>query len=219
MSAKFRLPVLVALWLPVAAFAAGSATIKASSGELKINWRNDQTLRMQKAGDKNYMVVRDGKAYSVVMTGGTPRVMDLSGMMGMAHAMAGKRGHSRGPASYLKPGSFKDTGRTESVAGIEGEVYRMSWTDHKGRHREADAVLSDDPRAVDMTRAYLGSIRSMFQDAKIGDFQKAMPGSAKGLLRVGKQFRVESLSGDMPPESLFELPARPMTLQQMMRGG
>lgn len=203
------------LVLPGITLAGGQATLRTGDGVAsEILWQDAQTLRMQNAGDQDYFIVRDGKAYAVSRRGGKPMVLDMGAMLQMMRGAG--RGNDQQP-SFPQPGSFEATGERETVAGIEGEVYRMSWTDHTGRERTQEVVLTDRPLVVEMTRAYLGSVGAMFDGENASGFQQAMPGGHQGLLRVGEDFRLVSISGDTPGDGPFELPAEPTSLQQMMQ--
>jgi hypothetical protein len=224
MSAAIRMSLFLIVAVPALAIAGGKATLQAASGTghattIHIEWQNSRTLRMQTDGGPSYFIARDGKAYSVTMNDGRPMVMDMASMMSMMRgAPKGGAVGAKAPA-FADPGSFEATGATETVAGVKGDVYRMQWTDAHGKHKTQDVVLTDDPTVVEMTRAYFGSVSSMFGNSDASRFQDKMPGNDQGLLRVGDQFRVESISHENPADSRFKLPAKPMSLQQMMRGG
>lgn len=209
--------------LPLAAIAGGRATLVAGKtggrDTVKLAWRDTHTLRMGTNQNADYMLMTGGKAYSVHKEGGKTRVMDMSSMMDMMRGM-GRSQNKQQKFDFMKPGSIDDTGKTETVAGVEGEVYHMTWTDKDGKHREADMVLTDDDTVVEMTHAYMNSIGAMFGDDKATHgFGDALPDDAQGVLRVGDQYLVKSISDDTPPASEFELPAEPMDLRQMMMQG
>lgn len=202
--------------LPLTGLAAGSATLGTGQATSRILWQDSDTLRMQQgSNDGDYFLVRDGTAYSVTNRGGKPMVIDMGAMLQM---MRGAAGSQDAQPNLPQPGSFEATGDRETVAGIPGQVYRMQWTDGQGQQHKQEVVLTDDPRVVEMTRAYLGSIGAMFGGESASGFQQAMPADARGLLRVGQDFRLVEISDAQPAESEFELPAEPTSLQDMMRG-
>lgn len=224
MGVDLRRILLLLAAVPTVAFAGGTATLQtgAEGGRhsvmMNIAWQNEQTFRMQAEGQPAYFIVRDGKAYSVSMHNGQPMVMDMGAMMSMMRGQGGGPAGANRP-TIPEPGSFEATGKTETVAGVKGRVYRVQWTDEDGRRRTQDVVLTDDPVVVEMTRAYFGAIGSMFGGDDPQRFADAMPGDDTGMLRAGDDFRVTAISGENPPDSRFELPAPPMDLQQMMGGG
>lgn len=204
--------------LPTTALAGGKAALAAGGNTLHIAWRDAETLRMETGDDSSYFIMRDGKAYSVTQAGGTPRVMDMAAMMQMMRAMGGQSAPQPAPDSFGSVGKVEATGATETVAGIKGRVYRMTWTDPDGSKHSGEAVLTDDPLAVQMTSAYLGSVTAMFGSDNSSSFQSGLPGKDRGLLRVGDSFQVTSISRTDPPASAFELPAEPMDMSKMFGG-
>ena len=221
-----------AVLLPTAAWAGGSAVIETSGAraagmqmsgsEIHVQWQDDDTVRVENAGEDSYIIADDGKAYSVTMTDGRPQVMDMGGMLQMMRARSGGAKDPVGEGAFGSIDSVEPTGETETVAGIEGRVYRVTATDGSGGTRTETMVLTDDPRVVGMTRAYLGSIAAMFGSSdgagSLSQWQDGLPGDDKGLLRSGHDFRVTSISGGEPSPDAFELPAQPMDLNKMMQG-
>lgn len=220
------------LLLPCAALAGGKATVvtttapvqqpgRSSAGAgkpstMKITWRDANTMRMDIGDGADYMLVRDGKMYSVSHSGGKTMVMDMAGMGAMVQAMGSKGGKKENPFGSID--SVEATGATNTVAGIKGRVYHMTWTNPDGSKKSGDAVLTDDPLAVEMTRTYFGSMGSMFGADATTAFLNALPGKDRGLLRMGDQFRIDSISRTEPPASTFKLPAKPVSLKSMMQG-
>lgn len=234
MTRVFQLPLLnvaiALLLLPCAALAGGKATMVTTSqptqvggqsmggGETTatITWRDAGTMRMDFGDDAGSLITRDGKTYSVSQSGGKTQVMDMSAMMKMMQAMGGQRSQSKNPFGSID--SVQATGATDTVAGIKGRVYHMTWTDPDGSKKSGDAVLTDDPLVVEMTLAYLGSMGGMVGADTTKAFQNALPGKDRGLLRMGDQVQVKSISRADPPASAFKLPAKPMDMQSIMGG-
>lgn len=182
-----------------------------------LTWHDSNTMRMD-FGDKNAgsLIVRDGKTYSVSHRDGRIQVMDMSVMMKMMQAVGGQSLSSKNLFGSIN--SVKATGATETVAGIEGRVYHLTWTDPDGSHQSGDAVLTDNPLVEEMTRVYLGAMTGMVGADTTRAFQNALPGKDRGLLRMSDQVRVESISRADLPTSTFDLPAKPMDLQGLIRG-
>lgn len=197
--------------------AAGRASVDvAGEGErvrLDLAWRDATTVRMDFDRQPAYMLVRDGKVYSVSTAEGRTMVMDMSAMQGM---MGNRGGQSprMAPDRAAEVAAFEPTGETEEVAGIEGQVYRVVWRDGRGRERTDEAVLSGDGLAVEMSHAWRA-----FAAASGGDDMDALgrrfDAAGKGVLRFGDTFRVTELSGETPPAARFELPAEPMQIPGM----
>lgn len=206
------------LLVPAAALAAGSARLRADtesgSTVMNVSWSGDGALRMDTSDSPGHFIVRDGKAYMVMQQGGRTLVMDLASMMKMA---AGQSGGLPSGNSFGRVESITATGASETVAGIEGRVYEVTWTDGDGKRRSGEVVLTDDPLVAEMTQAYLAAVQAM-SGADTTAYRQSLPEGERGLLRSGDDFRIESISGDAPAADAFELPAEPMDLQKMMQG-
>lgn len=216
-----RLALTVLAALPVIAAAGGKATIETGAApgpEMEIVWQDSDTLRLQEAGDSDYFIVRDGTTYlvNVGKKGDDVRVIDMASMV---KVMGGATGQSseNGVSDIGEVGSVEANGKTETVAGVTGRVYHMTWTSPNGETRTQEIVLTDDATVVEMTRAYVGSIQALLADSrKIGGLLRALPDDDRGVLRIGDQFEVQSISAASPPDSTFELPAEPVDLEKLM---
>lgn len=216
MQRKLWLFITLLTLLPATALAGGSAKMQTGDTTMQVVWQDENTLRTGGEDASSYLIVRDGKAYSVSTANGQPRVMEMAGMLKMMQAMAGESQNQESRFGHVD--SVEKTGASETVAGIEGRVYLITTTDPNGKTETVETVLTDNPLVVEMTRAYLGSMQAMFGGDDLGAFMDALPDDEHGLLRAGEDFRLLSIASDDPPASLFELPAEPMNLQQMMKG-
>lgn len=217
------------LLLPCIALAGGKATMKTTSQPIQVGaqpvgggestmtlvWRDAKTMRMD-FGDDAALIIRDGKTYSISQSDGQIQVMDMAAMMKMMQAVSGQGTQGKNPLGSID--SVKATGATETVAGIKGRVYHMTWTNPDGKQQSGDAVLTNDPLVVEMTVAWLGSMSGMVDADTANAFLDGLPSKDRGLLRMGNQIQVESVSRSDPPASTFELPAKPMDLQSLMGG-
>jgi len=225
---RLRRAMMVALLLPCAALAGGKASLvmdrapvsaagQSMSGKTStatVTWRDAETVRMDFDDQSSYLLMREGKVYSVSQSGGEAQVMDMSVMRKLMQSM-GKSG-TENPFGNVD--SVEATGATETVAGIKGRAYHMNWTDGAGSRQSGNAVLTDDPLVVEMTRVYIGVMAGMVGEDMPRAFQGALPGKNRGLLRMGDQFRVDSIRSAEPPASTFALPAKPMDMQSLMGG-
>lgn len=186
--------------------AGGSASIASEGEDMRLEY-TDNKVRMHIAGqgDNAYMLLLDDRVYSVA----GDLVIDASSMLQQFSDQAPTPGDSM--ASFH---GLEATGRTESVAGIRGEVYVVDFTDGDGRRQQKEAVLSDDKRAVDMQRAFMHFVHTMSQASGgldgAKDLEEAL--GERGILRMGKQMRVAEISGETPPDARFELPSEPRSL-------
>lgn len=216
------------LVLPGMALAGGKATLITTSEPVQmgghsvgggesvttLSWQDVDTMRLDMDDEGNALIKRDGKTYSISQDNGQPQVMDVTAMMQAMQAMGAEDGQSENPFGSID--SIEPTNKTETVAGIKGRVYHMTWTNPGGPQQSGDVVLTDDPLVVEMTRAYLGSMGGM-TDADAGSvWEDALPANDRGLLRMGDQMRVKSISRAEPPAASFELPAKPVDLKSLM---
>lgn len=209
--------VALCLLLPLHALAAGTAKLEVrsqqSTSKMDISWR-DTHMRLDLPGQSGgYMVVRGDKAYSVTQQQGQTMVLDMSSLKEMGQA-GNKGGEVQTNIGSLD--EFEATGEKETVAGLEGEVYRVAWTDPDGETHQDTAVLSDNAIVRDMTDAFRRATEAMGGEGT-DPFADALRERDAGVLRFADDFRVLSVSDEAPSAGDFELPAEPMSLQDMMR--
>lgn len=216
---KIKLQKLVlasALFIPLPLLAAGTATLLTDNESSKLAWVDQQTVRMDVPADNGYMVLRDSKVYMVNpnASDGMPTVMEVGGMIqGMAAAM----GESDNSPLSQQVESIEATGKTEVVAGITGDVYDVTIKDGKGNIENKQMVLTSDPLVVEMTEAFFGLTGTMVGVERISEFSNALPDKNRGLLRVGDEMVLQSISSDAPAANTFELPAKPTDMGSMMQ--
>lgn len=201
------------------AWAGGNATWSADGQSMSIAWRDAQTVRMEVQGG-DYMLVRGGKAYMISHRGGQPMVIDLSAMRQAMDQMAGSPGPAA-PAAGPSGGDIlveiEATGRKETVAGIDGEVYRIVYRDDSGQGTR-EMVLSEDPLAVEMTQAWFATIQALSGGNGGADrMDRELAERGLGLLRAGDDFKVSSVSAETRAAGDFELPAEPQAMPGMGR--
>jgi len=208
------LTLLSLLFLAGPALAGGQAVIRAGGADVQqqmnIAWDGDR-VRLDMPDQEAYMLVLDGKGYSVSNAGGRLIVMDLSSL-----PQHRGQGQSPAPETVARITRLENTGKEETIAGIEGEVYEMAWIDGQGNAHEGDAVLTDDSLVREMQEAFWAFSQAVSQqDEKIGTRLRE---EGLATLRVKQDFVLEEISADTRPAEDFTLPAEPMDMQQMMRG-
>lgn len=211
MKKRLLLSLICLCWLPAFAWAAGSATIQTGGSQLTVYWQDVGTVRLDPAEGNQYTVIKDGEMYSVSFSDGQPQVMKMGGMM-RAMGEAAKNQASQAPFS-TDVQEIQATGRSEKLAGMTGEVYIV--TDEKGETHEV--VLTDNPLAEEMTRAYMQIINIFAGEEGVDKVMAAFPDGKQGMLRSDDDYRVVSISNDTPADELFELPAKPKDMGQLMQ--
>jgi len=207
---------LAAMLLPLAALAGGTATIQTSGDTMQIAWQDDGAVRIDTAGKSAYMIGRNGKLYSVRMENGQPQVIDMTGMIKMLAAVAGKSGDM--PTPFGQIDSITATGDSATVAGIEGRVYKVTVTDSDGQTETRKTVLTDDPLVVAMTQTYVDALLGALAPKVAASLNAKLPADDRGLLRSGDgDFVLIAISGEEPDASLFKLPAKPKDMGNLIQ--
>lgn len=207
---------MAAVMLPLITLAGGTATIEANGETSKLHWQDNGNLRMGLGQADGYLIVRQGTPYTVINRGGTPMVMDMSGMLKAFASMGGKSAHDKSPFGSID--TVTATGKSETVADIKGDIYQITVTDADGKTQTMEAVLTTDPMVQEMTHAYMAGIQTMLgTDDMTRNFLDKLPADKRGLLRAGDDFKLVSIAGDAPAPDLFVLPAKPQSLGSMMQ--
>lgn len=208
------LVLLAALLLPLTALAGGTATFQTSGDTMQLAWQDGGAVRMKTSERPGYMLMRDGKLYSITVQDGKTSVMDISGMIKMFSAMAGKKS----VASFGRIDSIEATGDSATVAGIDGHIYRITMTDSDGKTTTKKTVLTDNPLVVEMTTAYVDALLGTLAPDIAQNLNTKLPADERGLLQSGgDDFKLVSISGAEPDAQLFELPAKPSSLGSMIQ--
>ena len=201
----------------------GTATFKGTEGGSsaisQFEYLNETTARMNMQSDGkdagSYMLFRDGKALVVANVEGQTMVMDMASMSKMASGFGTSAGQqTQGFTSSIQ--SMKATGKSETVAGIKGELYKLKWTEN-GTIREDDLVVTRDTDVVGYTRAWMTVVRSIEgagvkQEVKGDHLVARLEKDKLGILRLGERFELVSIDSKRPDESHFVVPAATMQM-------
>lgn len=207
---------LMAASLP--ALADGQAVIQAMSPDsdeqtdMSVRWADDN-LRMDFPGEQaGYMLIQGDKGHMVTEAEDQTIIMDLSMLSELAKQMSGEQENPAGASSLEQ---LEATGDTETVAGIEGEVYAIAWTDNGGNSHEETIVLSDNTQVRELLDAFHN-----YQKALIGEpdpIAEALEALGMGMLRQGDSFLIVSVNDETPDTSIFTLPEDGVTFEEMIR--
>ena len=178
----------------------GTQTIRYADKQhvrLNMSGAGNRKMSMMKLGDKVYMI-----------NGNTVQDLDqLAQMM----AMMGKG--AKGNKAKRTDITYEDTGRTETIAGIQGKVYRFV-----ERGKKHEIVLADDK---DLHAAALGVVEiakamsaMMPADSKNMMRQNA-PIKSMAMLRLDNNMHLQSIDRKKIQNSLFKLPGKPQQLGGM----
>ncbi len=185
---------------------AGSAVVERPGGDASERMLFEYqggNLRVQASQDiDGYLLYREGKAY--VVAGGM--VMDAESITGMFGGKAQSLpGLGDASSKLAKVRSLTDTGRKQTLAGIEGRVHVLRYEDDKGKEHSEEIVLSRDARAREFFEALDGFLSGMLKESAGGDVELRRRIRGQGVLRFGDDLQVASFGPDPAPER-FELP-------------
>lgn len=216
---------MFAMFFSAAVWAGGTAVIgSGNAGEQATLEYDGGKIRLsaEHQGRDGYLVVDGNNAYAVSLENGQPTVLDLAAMGKMIGVLGGAAGqsplqleHGMGEVQAVNP-----LGRAEVVAGITGQLYELVYLDEEGARQTGEAVLSTDPRALELTRALLQLSRVMAavfdQPADPLDaLGRSLLDEGLGLLRIGNEMRLLSLDAQTPAAGRFALPAEPGSMPDL----
>lgn len=187
-------------------WAAGSAVLEAEEGgRMQLEYDGDRVRMSADGMEDGYLIIREGRMYTV--SGDT--VIDASSMFGM---FSDSLQTPAGDVTQVH--ELKATGRRETVAGIAGEVHLLDYTDEEGKRQQQEVVLSNDRRAVELQQAWMTMAEAvasaMGEEDVDASLNKAL--GQRGILRIGNDMRVHSLSDRRPAAARFELPSEPQDM-------
>lgn len=227
------LALLLLLSIP-SANAGGSAELESGSGADRQRTTlefDGAMLRMTpqvKSGDgEHYVIFRDGKLYSVSVTGEQTMVIETTAMMKlMGKAVAEQMKMDTGLDDIAQYHGLNPTGRSETHAGITGEVYTVDYTTRAGKREQTEMVLAKNGTLVEMSEAMTAFSGAMA--TALGKGRDDTPGARAladefkrrklGILRVQDDLRLTRLDTGSPKSARFTLPAEPTAMPAGMEG-
>jgi hypothetical protein len=197
---------------------AGTATVSSGDGGTSTFEYSADALRInaEAANSNSYVIVRDGSMYSVMDNDGQIMVIDAGSMMKGFSGFASQAAPSQLDSKVI---SLKDTGKNETVAGVKGDIYELLFEEKDGTERTEEVVLSKDKRAREfrdalfMMMSFAKDIASDEAMEQGRDMRKRLEKMNVGILRMGTEMTVTSISGEKVAASRFALPAEPMNLE------
>lgn len=214
----FLLAVAVAA-LPAAALADIVGTYQAGAAKerqtMTISYKDDNSIRMD-VGNNSWMLVTGSKAYMVTQDDGETTVIDIDSLPKFAMP----KGKPVAKADGKEPKVvINKTGRTETIAGIKGDVY-----DIRVDNERHEVVLSTDKKAQVLNKAFMALSKRMAQSLGADmsaqlelASREAQKHGYGGLLRSNQDFVLQSLKETALPASHYALPkgAAPMQMPAM----
>lgn len=214
MATRFAIGFALGLAVSVPALADVTGTYQMEDTRMVISVRDDNHVRMD-VDKNNFLLLTGSKTYSVRKEGKGWVAMDMAEIGKMTSAMGGMP-FAGADEDYddSADGEFRDTGRTETVAGYKGRVYEV--TDADGERYEV--VLTNHKDITSLTR---GMVRFGQQSAQNMGFADAMDlpldvvnSGYTGMLRQDKNVKLLSVDTSDKGKGYFELPSG-TTMQTM----
>jgi len=172
-----------------------------------IYYQDAKHVRLETPG-QGYMLLTGGKMYTVVRRNGQTMVMDLEKMGEMLQKYRNQQ--HQNPPKEKKPGkiSISKTDQTETVAGYQGVVHRVT-VDGKTMRM----VLTNNSDVIKLTHGFMETMLKMGQTLthKSGaSSEKVLKQIEKtgygGLLKQQHGFELKSLKKEDKPDSFYALP-------------
>lgn len=211
--------------MPAFAWAGGKVVIEAGSGQERMQsameFEGDMLrmdMEMEDVEGEVYLLMREGTLYSVTNQGGEPMVVDLSSLGEMFGGLTEQVQQVDGNNNMEELITLDDTGRTENIAGITGDVYIATYTDASGQRMTDEVVLGSHPVLREMTGVMMtlgGTLSEESQGAAEDEAMQELLGKGDGILRFGSDYRVLSIEETSPAVARFELPAEPQQIPSL----
>ncbi|MDX9873293.1 MAG: DUF4412 domain-containing protein [Spongiibacteraceae bacterium] len=210
-----KLLLLALIPFALSSHAAVKGTYRLEDGkQLQLIYLDPQRIRMT-MGEEAQLVLRDGTTWMLSKQAGQWMAMDLKSMGGLMQAVRRPAAIEDQKADEV---SMRSLGRTETVAGYEGEV----WEIRSGEERY-EVVLSDHPDVRELTEGWrymaekLASSFGVEAAQQLQEALAAMPARQTGLLRqgnnmilIGIETDVTASDADMPPgTTTMQMPSIP----------
>ncbi len=182
---------------------------------VKVYYQDDDHLRMD-VGNDTYLLIIGDKAYTVMNQGGQKMVMDMAAMGGAMKAFGGAamqqaetRAQSYDPASV----AYGKTGKKETIAGYEGELYEVSVKGPNGLEKY-EFVASRNKDVIQLQKAFqmIGErmAKTLMSKDTLAGFNRAAEMAESqnigGMLRYGNDMVLKSLEKKDLPADMFLLP-------------
>lgn len=209
------------LMLPLCHAAAGGMAVIQGENQRRYSLEYDGTqLRLQSDAHRGiHVIAQSGTVYAVTTAAGHPLVVEGQAALGLLARTNGNQGLT-GNEDIARFISLEATGGRETVAGLAGALYRLSYVDRQGKTQAAELVLGAQPAVVELTQA-AGNLAADFQrrsgvaNQGAQDLLRELAQRNLGLLRFGRHFRLVSLDERTPSADRFTLPAQAMQLKQL----
>jgi len=171
---------------------------------IEFNARGDLRVGGGTMPESMGMIARDGHFYFFGEIDGKPAVVDMEAAQKKAQAKGMKKEEAPPPAETFK--SLRPAGRRQTVAGLEGEVFIVTWAAGDAT-REEEVVLTRDPRLAPVLKT-LGAVPEMGEKTAAVWLREAVIARGYFLLSSERE-QVVALDFAEVPAERFALKAKP----------
>ncbi|MFW2440445.1 MAG: hypothetical protein ACN4GR_13875 [Arenicellales bacterium] len=205
--------------------ASGIAKFKGMDGgkpyTLSLEYLDQTTSRIDmdtKNDATGYLLFNKQQAQVISSYQGNTLVMDLASMNQMAQSVGVMKMLGIDSETLLVHViSMKATGKEETVAGMAGEVYKITWSRNNVKHQD-ELVLSRSPLAWEYTAAWIDAIDVISKTSpsiqiKGDELMTRIKKDKLGILRFGSQIQLVSAHSKavdparfVAPDTSFNLP-------------
>lgn len=198
------------LLLPLSAWSADvvSTWRHQNKTSMTLAMRDVNHIRMD-TGKDSYILVNAEKVYMISRQDGKWTAMDMDVLAGMMNQF-GIRAGTTPPQETDYQSTFKKTGRTETVAGYQGDVYAVETKDQSGQLIDRSEVVFSTHADVKLASKAWMNIASRMGDIVGAQTSRDIETAAKqapygGMLRVGEMALV-SIEKPSLDATYFDLP-------------
>ena len=187
---------------------------------LSLEYLNKDISRIDMDDDSDvdsYLLFNEKLVQVITSYQGNTLVMDLASVSQMAQGL--------GVMSVLgidsenlsvRVVSLDPTGKKEKVAGIEGDVYKLTWTRNNVK-QEDELVLSKDARVWQYTRVWVNALDAISHSSPSINIQgdellNRVSNDKVGILRLGNRFRLVSVQSRSVSPDRFVAPDTSFTI-------
>ncbi len=215
---------IILLLLSNSAMSSGIATFKGMDNgkpyTLSLEYLNKDVSRIDMDDDSDvdsHLLFNEKLVQVITAYQGNTLVMDLASVSQMAQGL--------GVMSVLGIDSenmsvrvtrLEPTGKKEKVAGIEGDVYKLSWTRNNVKQEDV-LVLSKDVRVWQYTQAWVNALDAISLSSPSINIQgdqllNRVSNDKVGILRLGNRFRLVSVQSRPVSPARFVAPDTSFTI-------
>jgi len=176
-------------------------------------------------GFDGYLIFRDGKGYTIATSNGRLVVMEMQDTIKVLGSVVNLKDVTTvGFDDVVSIQALAPTGGRETVAGVDGEVYRLNYQARNSQPESRDMVLTRDPVVREMTASALAFGTAVAAEMKLPEPQGSRDLRAElqrlnaGVLRFGDEFQVVSLNRQAPAADRFDLPQGALQIPALPEG-